>query len=163
MPVIKYQKRPEPESSRTMQVLKILAVIVVVLAGALLWQQIEHSSSSEIDNSAGIGEVLTGVTSVHDGDTFRIGYERVRIIGLDAPEIGKRANCANEQSMAKKAQARLRNALSSGNVRIARDGRDAYGRTLARIYVDGADVAPVMIAEGLAKPYVVGRHGNWCN
>lgn len=159
----RYPKRPEPEYPRTMQALRILAVIVVVLAAALLWQKSEHSSPSEANNFAEIGEVLTGVTSVHDGDTFRIGYERVRVMGLDAPEIGKRSNCANEQSMAEKARARLRNALSSGNVRIARDGHDVYGRTLARIYVNGADIAPVMIAEGLAKPYVIGRHGNWCN
>lgn len=163
MAVIKFKKPPEPEHPRTMQALKILAVIVVVLAAALLWQKIDYSSPSETNNFTEIGEALTGVTSVHDGDTFRIGYERVRVIGLDAPEIGNRANCTNEQNMAEKARARLRVALSSDNVRIARDGHDVYGRTLARIYINGTDIAPVMIAEGLAKPYVVGRHGNWCN
>lgn len=37
---------------------------------------------------------------VHDGDTFRIGSERIRILGMDAPEIGRGARCAREQDAA---------------------------------------------------------------
>lgn len=46
-----------------------------------------------------------GVCTVIDGDTIRCGAERVRIMGLDAPEI--RARCTAEYRLAVQARARL--------------------------------------------------------
>lgn len=103
-----------------------------------------------------------GVTSVHDGDTFRIGHERIRVLGMDAPEIGDRANCDSEQRAAIAAREFLSGKIHGSNVRLERDGFNVYGRTLARVYVDGEDIAGVMLSAGLAKPYVPRRHGNWC-
>lgn len=43
-----------------------------------------------------------------------------------------------------------------------RHGRGYYGRTLARVYLDGADLASELLRRHLARPYLPGRDGGWC-
>lgn len=98
---------------------------------------------------------------VTDGDTIRIGDERIRIMGIDAAEMNCR--CARECRLARKATDRLRELLAVGYVAIERKGRDRYRRTLAIVRVGGRDVGEVMIAEGLVRRYN-GRtkRAPWC-
>lgn len=139
----------------------VLAGIVAVLASALVWQNADRLRQLVVSPPPAGGYL--NFTSVHDGDTFRIGEERIRIIGMDAPEIGSGAQCPNEQQMAEASRDYLRHALSGNNVSVNRHGVDVYGRTLAYVYVDGRDIADTMIAAGLAKDYVRGTHGDWCS
>jgi micrococcal nuclease len=39
---------------------------------------------------------------------------------------------------------------------------DRYGRSLARVTVDGEDLAVVMVREGLARPYRGEKRASWC-
>ncbi len=96
-----------------------------------------------------------------DGDTLRCGEERVRIVGLDAPEMQGR--CARERRLALAARDRLQ-ALVAGGAALQRQPRpDRYGRTLALVRDrEGRDVAAVLIAEGLARPHTRGRRASWC-
>jgi endonuclease YncB( thermonuclease family) len=80
---------------------------------------------------------------VVDGDTIRIGRERVRIIGFDAPEMSQPRGPA--------AKARLDQLLRGGTVTMMRHGKDKYGRTLALVYVNGKNVAEIMRDEGFVK------------
>ncbi len=107
-------------------------------------------------------EAAAAAIYVHDGDTIRIAGERIRIMGLDTPEIGKGARCAEEARAAAAAKAALQQLLSRGEVTVARTGTDRYGRTLAYVYVDGRDVAKLLIDAGLARPYDGGRRDGWC-
>lgn len=102
------------------------------------------------------------VTSVYDGDTFRIGEERVRVVGLDTPERGGRAACDAERFLAAIAQREAEALLMSDSVEIVREPRaDRYGRTLARVFVDGRDFADIMVERSLAVPWA-GRRHDWC-
>lgn len=95
-----------------------------------------------------------------DGDTLRVGGERVRIMGLDTPELHGR--CPREVAMARRAQARM-GQLVAGGVFLSPHGRDRYGRLLAVVRDrSGRDLALVMIREGLARPYEGGRRDGWC-
>jgi len=87
-----------------------------------------------------------------DGDTIYVGDEKIRIVGLDAPETYQ-ARCDSERQRGQRATAHLRRLLASGTITIRRQGRDRYGRTLARVFVDGRDVAAIMIRAGHAVPY----------
>lgn len=87
-----------------------------------------------------------------DGDTIYRGEEKIRIVGLDAPETYQ-ARCDSERLRGHRATAHLRRLLASGAVAIRRQGRDRYGRTLARVFVDGRDVAGLMIRAGHAVRY----------
>jgi endonuclease YncB( thermonuclease family) len=95
-----------------------------------------------------------------DGDSLRCGRERIRLVGLDAPEMNGR--CPRERRLAVAARDRL-DGLVAGGVTVRSVGTDRYGRTLARVRDRrGRDVARVLIAEGLARPYEGGRRRGWC-
>lgn len=49
------------------------------------------------------------------------------------------------------AKARLQQLLASGNVEIRPVARDKFGRTVARVFVNGRDVAEILRVEGHAK------------
>ncbi len=102
-----------------------------------------------------------------DGDTVAFGLERVRILNIDAPET-RGAHCERELFMGLKAKERLGMLLRSGPVQIERYGQDVYGRTLARIDVNGLDVGQILVREGLALQWQDGsdakqaRRRHWC-
>lgn len=94
-----------------------------------------------------------------DGDTFRIGRERVRIENIDAPELHGR--CDAENALAQAAKAGLAAILGGGDVTVTRHGRDRYGRSLALVTVMGTDVGKTLIAAHLAVAWE-GRRHVWC-
>lgn len=93
-----------------------------------------------------------------DGDTLRCGRERIRLVGIDAPEM--RGRCQSETMRANRARDRLAE-LIAGGFHIQRTGTDRYRRTLARVTVNGRDVGAVMVQEGLARRWDGKRHP-WC-
>lgn len=103
----------------------------------------------------------------YDGDTIRAviagAEEPVRLLGLDTPEI--KGACPAEKALARQARDRLRALIAAAEDRqlCSDDGfrRDKYRRILAALLLDGQDVAAVLIAEGLARPWT-GRREPWC-
>ena len=87
---------------------------------------------------------------VVDGDTFWWRGEKIRIVELDAPEIGEPA-CAAELEIGLRSRDELLSLINVGTVRFERFGLDVYGRTLASITVNGQDVAHTMIEAGVAQ------------
>lgn len=87
-----------------------------------------------------------------DGDTLRCGPERVRLIGIDAPEMpghcARHRRCAPGDPVA--ARAHLARLLRSGPIIITRTGRDHYGRTLALVRAGGTDLSCAQLRAGHA-------------
>lgn len=101
---------------------------------------------------------------VIDGDTIRLpGGERVRLLGIDAPEMPPRAQCEREAELAYAAKARLLELVRAGDVALHVDGRDRdkYGRQLRRVEVAGEDLGGQLVNEGLAQLWQ-GRKAQWC-
>src|SRR5690606_31391585 len=74
---------------------------------------------------------VTGCT-VTDGDTIRCGDERIRLLGIDAPETAGhcrqgRACVAGDPEASREALAEM---IRGKAVSVRRVGRDRYGRTL---------------------------------
>jgi endonuclease YncB( thermonuclease family) len=99
------------------------------------------------------------VLDVVDGDTVDVrrpgrGIERVRILGIDTPEVYGGVECGGRSASA------LMKRLARGRVRVATDRRqpkrDRYGRLLAYVSRGGNDLGRVMVLRGRAKVYVVG-------
>lgn len=90
---------------------------------------------------------------VLDGDSVRVTIggvdERVRVLGVDAPE--------QEMCGADAARDRLRELLASGQIVVVRDAvadeRDRFGRILGYLEVDGVDAGGALISEGLAAAW----------
>jgi endonuclease YncB( thermonuclease family) len=83
----------------------------------------------------------------------------VRIFNIDAPEID--GQCTYESELAQQAKHRLAEIMEGRRVELFRQGNDRYGRTLAVIQVDGADVGDQLVREGLARTWS-GRREAWC-
>jgi micrococcal nuclease len=108
--------------------------------------------------------LLLSAPRVIDGDTLADGAVRYRVENLDAPELGHRADCAYEAALGQAAKDEvIRLVQGAQRVEAVSDGRlDRYGRTLARILVDGRDLGDLLIARGLARPWQ-GRSSNFCS
>lgn len=91
------------------------------------------------------------VTSITDGDTFRAGDERVRLIGIDTPEVSGGVECYGRE-----ATAALERLIPPGTeVRLVADVEavDRYGRTLAYVHrPDGEMVNLALARDGYAQP-----------
>lgn len=100
---------------------------------------------------------------VIDGDTIDVRGERVRVANLDAPDVGSHAKCPLEERRGQAAKTfAIRLVRDAGEVGLAdRQGQDRYGRSLARVTLDGADFAGLMIAAGHGRPWL-GRSSDWC-
>lgn len=98
---------------------------------------------------------------VHDGDTFRCGGMKVRLVAasgpVDAPEFATSPRCAAhrdgwcDQDLAERARDWLDEMLSGGPVQLYCTGSDRYGRALCRASVNGRDAGDALVAEGFAK------------
>lgn len=90
--------------------------------------------------------------TVIDGDTIDVGSVRVRIHGIDAPELGQR--CANGRGGAwpcgEHAVSRLAELVAAGPLSCRRVDVDQYGRVVAVCHVRGVDVGAQLVEEGLA-------------
>ena len=106
---------------------------------------------------------------VVDGDTIRIGERRIRLTGLDAPEI--EGACQRESDLALAARDELHRWLARGPFELSggtQPPRDQYGRELRAARRTGSDgevemLADVMVAKGLAESdgWTIGGNG-WC-
>lgn len=87
---------------------------------------------------------------VVDGDTLRCGDERIRLLGIDAPEKGRcqpGRRCAPGDPIASEDSLR---AAAAGPLTITRVGRDRYGRTLALVSGPRGDLACHQLRAGHA-------------
>jgi len=108
-----------------------------------------------------------GHACVVDGDTFKLGQRKVRIIGIDAPEVN--GVCAAERQLAEAATAKLQGLLNRGPFEMVGrfdEMQDRYGRDLRvvrRRLPDGSyqSIADEMRESGLAHRYV-GMKSGWC-
>lgn len=87
---------------------------------------------------------LTGCTAT-DGETLRCGDERVRLLGIGAPEFHcpQHRNCVEGDPQA--ARAYLARLIPRRDLTIERIGQDRYGRTLGLVYANGVSVSCAMV------------------
>jgi micrococcal nuclease len=100
------------------------------------------------------------VVGVVDGDTIKVRVngitERVRVIGIDTPEL------ASRDCFAQEASSRMQSLVQSRSVRLVADpsqaDRDRYGRLLRHVRLaDGRSVAQLLIAGGYGEEYTYDR------
>ena len=111
------------------------------------------------------------VLRVLDGDTFEARVNlwpgldvttRVRLRGIDAPEL--KARCNDERVKAEAAREALRSILNQGEVGISNVTLDKYGgRVVASASTRATpDISSVLLSVGAARRYSGGHRDGWC-
>ena len=91
------------------------------------------------------------ITKIIDGDTVYFqsvgdnNYKKLRLVGIDAPELN--------QPFGQKSKQCLANLLNNRPVQIISFGEDRYKRTLAKLLIEEIDINLAMIREGCAWFY----------
>jgi endonuclease YncB( thermonuclease family) len=103
------------------------------------------------------------VAYVYDGDTLRTGKgEKIRLLGINSPEVANQGKPG--QIMGDQAKQRLTELVAGKLVQLKMDKekRDIYGRTLAQVYLrDGSWINAQMVREGLAYVYTFAPNFRW--
>lgn len=80
-----------------------------------------------------------------DGDSLRCGPQRIRLRGIDAPELSQPGGAAAHSALAK---------LVSGPIVCQDLGKDRYQRTLAKCSAKGEpDIGKALVRQGFAHSY----------
>lgn len=99
----------------------------------------------------GAGDPVTGPFRVVDGDTLAAGSERLRLLAIDAPEIGQTCERdGQEWDCGQEAKMMLQRIIAGGPVECRGGERDRYARLLVNCFVDGRTVGGAMVRSGMA-------------
>jgi endonuclease YncB( thermonuclease family) len=95
---------------------------------------------------------FSGMAVAADGDSLRLQGDRIRLLGIDAPELDQVCWDASgaEWPCGRAARAELARLVAAGPADCQPEGSDKYGRTLARCEVVGADLGAAIVSAGLA-------------
>jgi micrococcal nuclease len=133
----------------------VLGMVLGVAGAKMLGQLPRDAWERLLTRSSGAEERTTAVTKVIDGDTIVVaGGERVRYLGVDAPEIG--------EPFYEEAKGLQKRVVLGSQVRIVpceEEPRDGYGRTLAFVRKGSVDVGEQLLRQGLARTLFVGPCG----
>ena len=109
-------------------------------------------------------ETIEGQTRVIDGDTLVITDERIRLWGIDAPEMGQPCEADGQTYDAGARAAEGLSAIIGGqDVRCDVRNRDRWGRAVAACAVRGRDIGRSLVATGLARDYARYSSGHYAD
>jgi endonuclease YncB( thermonuclease family) len=104
---------------------------------------------------AAIIGTMTGTASVIDADTLEIRGERIRLVGIDAPESGQK--CLSPDAKFVRCGTIAANALDKWinrqTVTCEIEGKDRYGRLLGQCRVGGENMQEWLVSNGHAIAY----------
>ena len=98
---------------------------------------------------------ITGKPRVVDGDTIHIGKTKIRLHGIDAPEMKQtcRTSEGKEQMCGVLAKQALERLVRGQDVVCKGDTRDRYKRLIAVCYVGPFNIIEQMVVDGWAMAY----------
>jgi endonuclease YncB( thermonuclease family) len=112
--------------------MKIALFCAAAVIGATAWGQLRESHKQ-----------TTGICHAIDGDTIRCGDQRIRLNGIDAPEMPGHCRrgraCVPGDPIASRDH--LAVLLSHGPAQVEALKTDRYGRTVAQVTVEGIDLS----------------------
>jgi micrococcal nuclease len=132
---------------------RLIGVLVVIAAALLAGRHLAPPAASG-GGSAGARPRHTQtaqVTKNTDGDTLRLsGIGRVRLIGVDTPEVYGRVECYGHEASA--FTARVLPPGTRVRYRLGPEPRDRYGRALAYLWLtDGRFFNEMLVDQGYAN------------
>ena len=130
--------------SRRGGLLQFLLVTAVLGAGAVAVAMLDTGGAS-----------LSGAAHIADGDTLTIDRQRIRLVGIDAPELAQtcKDRAGADWPCGRIAREHLVGLTSGKAVSCLSEGRDKYGRLLGRCSAADQDLGAAMVEAGLAVSY----------
>jgi endonuclease YncB( thermonuclease family) len=99
-----------------------------------------------------LAQALSGrVVKISDGDTLTVldagkTQHRIRLAGVDAPELG--------QAFGRRAKQSLVEICAAREAQVETQGKDRYSRTIGRVYCAGVDASGEQVRRGMAWVFV---------
>lgn len=128
--------------------------VALALAGVVALTAFNQLMGERLEAAAPIS--LSGRAVVVDGDTLDLSGKRVRLEGIDAPELGQ--TCGRRWlgtwPCGRAAQKALEKLVQGRRVECQSKGLDKYGRELGICFVDGHDVNAAIVQQGMAWAFV---------
>ena len=117
----------------------IFALMVMPIAAMLPGTHASHAAS----------------VRVADGDTIELGGQRIRLQGIDAPELHQECRDAAGRNWAcgRRAQSELRKLIGNDAVQCEQRTKDRFGRSVAVCRAGGRDLGEAMVRAGFAFAY----------
>lgn len=97
---------------------------------------------------------LRGTANVSDGDSLSVSGIRVRLLGIDAPELDQ--TCTDSTiaiPCGELAKQQLQSMIDQSSVSCSGQATDAYGRLVAVCRIGGVDLGQAMVEAGWAVAY----------
>jgi len=113
------------------------------------------------------------ITSIYDGDSFRITIPQwpsivgeripIRVNGVDTPELRSSCETDREKTLGLKAKQLTVKMLRNGKtIELRNIKRGKYFRIVADVFVDGISLAQALIDANLGYKYHGGKKRSWC-
>ena len=94
---------------------------------------------------------ITGRAFIIDGDTLKINGVKVRLVGVDAPEISQKCKTHGHiENCGEIVKLRLVQVTSNEDTTCYSHGKDYFGRVLAECYINDININKWLLREGLA-------------
>ncbi len=129
----------------------VFLLCLAAIFGFLLMFAVGMSKTNVLANTP----MVAGKARVIDGDTLYIDTYKIRLSGIDAPEIAQTCQTDTGRSYAcgKMATQYLQQVIGTRSVSCHVSGKDKYSRLLGTCYADGIHLNMHMIKNGWAVPY----------
>ena len=110
-----------------------------------------------IINTLAFSKVLNASSSLKiiDGDTIILNSEKIRLYGIDTPEIKQTCtdNYGHTYSCGIRAKLELEKIIGSRKISCIKKTKDRYKRSISICYVDENDINSLMVRNGWALAY----------
>lgn len=99
-------------------------------------------------------QVIAGQAEVIDGDTLHVAGERIRLLGIDAPESQQQCQRAGANwACGEESTRQLQSLVGGRTVRCEARDVDRYGRTVAVCRAGSLDLGQAMVQTGMAVAF----------
>lgn len=147
-------------------------VLTLLLVGLLIVYGKPQDAAREGPLAPGESGELSGFVKVIDGDSFRMGGDEVRLVGIDAPEGRQTCERAGQSwDCGEEARRQLLRLIGGQKVICRSVERDKHGRYLGTCEAGSKVLNAAMVESGLAVAYgnyrseeraaKAGRRGLW--
>lgn len=127
----------------------LVAILVISIAVYLAWWE-----DKQVMETTGQTNHIEGWAEIDDGDSIRINGKRIRIVGIDAPELYQYCDKDGQKfACGQYATDYLRRLIGRLSVTCRWIEKDQYNRILGHCFAGETDLNRTMVLDGWATSY----------